>query len=209
MSNPSSSKRSSGPTGRSLKPYSALRGVSSSKIELPKDDERTTMITDAIMDEDFDLSQLRHKDDCEFVQIHRPMYAEWVGKVKNEQGKEELDSNAVTQLRKTLHDTVAANFVGPATQARSLSSLIFTSYQDKQTSLPVNCHIGDSPAPNQWPPRSAEFFAAMSCKYRLTLATMTDAQRASVANEIQATSTDFVGNPDSTMRGLGRGSRAL
>ena len=207
MSNPNSSKRSNGPTSRILKPFSALRGVNSSKTELPEDDERTIMITDAILDDAFDLSQLRHKDDCEFVQTHRPMYADWVEKVKNEQGKEELDSNVMTQLRKTLHDTVAANFVGPATQARSLSSLIFTSYQDKQTSLPVNCPIGDSPAPNQWPSRSAEFFAVMSCKYRLTLATMTDAQRVTVANEIQATCTDFVGNPESTMKDLRAGSR--
>lgn len=180
---------------KKVKPSEASRTVNSTTFTLPRDIERTTAITKAIMDPTDNLSGLRQGADREFVQTHRRLYEE----LSLEVGTDETE---LFEHESKISEMVAKLYVGPQTQARNLSRVIFFSHLADEPTLPSVSPIGDAPGPNQWPPFSDKFYLAMSQKYRGTLTSMQADQKPDVANEIGRTCEEFVRDSEKTMRGL-------
>ena len=180
---------------RRVTPSEASRTVNSTIYTLPTDIERMTAITKAIMDPTDNLSGLRQEADREFVQTHRRLYQE----LSLEIGTDETE---LFEQESKINEMVAKLHVGPQTQVRNLSRVIFFSHLADDPILPSISPIGDAPGPNQWPPLSDKFYLAMSQKYRDTLTNMQADQKPDVANEIGRTCEAFVRDPERTMRGL-------
>ena len=180
---------------RRVTPSEASRTVNSTAYTLPRDIERTTEITKAIMDPTYNLSNLRQEADREFVQTHRPLYANLSSHIGT-------DETELFEHESKISEMVAKSYVGPQTQVRNLSRVIFFSHLADDPTLPSVSPIGDAPGLNQWPPFSDKFYLAMSQKYRDTLTSMQADQKPDVANEIGRTCEAFVRDPERTMREL-------